>query len=277
MLSTAARTTSREIDRLHVEAHLAALDPGDVQQILDELCLGLGGAADCVDALIGFALERSAGQQRVAPEQDRVERIAQLMGDDGEKIRLRLICFLGAPERVGKCIARSSDFSPRRPRSARPPKSTRREGCPTAATPILKIAPCVSDHSATLFGRPKPRRTRPGLCFRSRPRARQARVSQHRRRLSPRRWRLRATDSRGRSELSAAVPGRDCRRRDEASCLMISWLLFQCSWSGPRSVWIREKSGNPGAHSAPIRNSAFAVSASSITRSVCSTQSVSYI
>ena len=118
----------RGIDRLNIEAHLAALDPRDVQQILDELCLCLGAAKDRVDPLLGLALERSAGHQRVAPEQDRVERIAQFMGDHGEKIRLRLICRFGLLERIRKCSARSSNLSPCRPPSAQSPGSTRRRG-----------------------------------------------------------------------------------------------------------------------------------------------------
>ncbi len=100
-------------DRLDVKAHLTTLDPGDVQQILDQLRLGLGGAEDCAHALFNSALECSAGEQRVAPEQDRVEGVAQFVGDYRQKIRFRLICLLGIVKRRRKYVARSSNFSPR--------------------------------------------------------------------------------------------------------------------------------------------------------------------
>jgi hypothetical protein len=55
---------------LDVKSHLATFDAGDVQEILDELRLGFGGATDCIDALIDLAFERSGREQRIAPEQD---------------------------------------------------------------------------------------------------------------------------------------------------------------------------------------------------------------
>jgi len=83
-----------EVDRLHVEAQLAARDARDVEEVLDELRLGLGVALDHLEGVRRGVVVQPATPQQPGPAQHGRERRPELVGDVGEEIVLRAVRFL---------------------------------------------------------------------------------------------------------------------------------------------------------------------------------------
>jgi hypothetical protein len=54
-------------ERVDVELELASHDPREIQQIVDELCLGPGVSLDGLDGTRGLLLTHVSGDQQVGP------------------------------------------------------------------------------------------------------------------------------------------------------------------------------------------------------------------
>ncbi len=79
-----------EEDALDLDGHLAGLDAGDVQQVVDhrQQVAGVGVDARQLVRLGGVDGARDAFEHQVRVAHDGVERCAQLVGDVGEELRL---------------------------------------------------------------------------------------------------------------------------------------------------------------------------------------------
>ena len=90
-----------EVDRADVEPHLARDDARDVEQVVDQLDLGVGIA---LDGLQGPGQLRLApdlsGAHHARPAVHRVQRRAQLVREHGEELLLRAVGRLGGGARL---------------------------------------------------------------------------------------------------------------------------------------------------------------------------------
>ena len=91
----------RQRDGTDVEAHLACDDPGDVEEVRDELVLGQGVPVDGVCAPAhGLRLHVLAAED-VRPAHDGVQRRAQLVGEGGQELVLDPVGLLRLPRALG--------------------------------------------------------------------------------------------------------------------------------------------------------------------------------
>ena len=91
----------REIHLADVEAHLARDDARDVEQVVDQLDLGVGIALDDLERAgrRGLALDLS-GTQHARPAVDRIQRRTELVRQDRQKLIFRAVRRLGGRPRV---------------------------------------------------------------------------------------------------------------------------------------------------------------------------------
>ena len=93
--SIAAAMTPASSTRLQVQPQLARLDPAHVEQVLDQLHLGIGVARDRRQRLRLAARVDQAALQHVRPAEDRAQRGAQLVRDRRQELVLRVARALG--------------------------------------------------------------------------------------------------------------------------------------------------------------------------------------
>jgi len=101
----AAQRAEQLLDRefRRVELHLAGLDLGEVEQVLDQLGEALGRLGDEVELAHLLVVHRTVGalEQEARERADRVERRAELVAHVGEEAALGLV---GAAQEVGALL-----------------------------------------------------------------------------------------------------------------------------------------------------------------------------
>ncbi len=83
------------VDGAHLDLELSGDDPGDVEQILDELRLRGGVALDGLQGAAARGLVELAHAEQARPAQDGVERGAQLVRERGQELVLDPVDALG--------------------------------------------------------------------------------------------------------------------------------------------------------------------------------------
>ena len=87
----------RQLDRLHVQAHFARDDPGDIENVLHHLREGGGIPLDGLECSLEFVRCQHAGAQHPRVPEDRIERRAQLVRQGREELVLEAI----GPSNIG--------------------------------------------------------------------------------------------------------------------------------------------------------------------------------
>ena len=82
-------------------------DPGDVEQVLDELGLDLGVAVDGVEALLDVLVVELARAEQSRPADDGVERRPQLVRERGEELVLHPAGRLGLGSRILRALVQA--------------------------------------------------------------------------------------------------------------------------------------------------------------------------
>jgi hypothetical protein len=88
-----------QVERLDREQQLAAHDPRNVEQVLDQLRLRARGAVDRLDRFLMVLLVERAREQEMRPADDRVHGRAQLVREIGEELVLELGRLFGLAAR----------------------------------------------------------------------------------------------------------------------------------------------------------------------------------
>ena len=84
-----------QVDGVDIEPKPAGDDAVDVEDVLDELFLRVGVAADRVDGLALLGLAQVAAAKEVGPAGDRVERRSKLVGEMRQELVFRAVRGLG--------------------------------------------------------------------------------------------------------------------------------------------------------------------------------------
>ena len=123
--------TAAEIHLADVEQQLAGGDARDVEQVLDQLRLGVRVAIDALERVLASLRRQLAAPQQVHPADDGVERRAELVRERGEELVLQAVGLLLALEQLGALALRRSISS-----------SMRLNAC--TSTPISSRVGCVA-------------------------------------------------------------------------------------------------------------------------------------
>ncbi len=117
-----------EVDVLEVQLHLAGLDLGDVEDVVDHRQQMLAGGADLLQVgdLLAAALKLGILEQDLAVAEHRVERGAQLVAHLGQEVGLGAVGALGFVLGDGQLLHVSAGGG-RSPAAARTGESTTRE------------------------------------------------------------------------------------------------------------------------------------------------------
>ena len=86
--------------------HLAVGDAGQVEEVIDQPGLELDVAADHGNVGADFRRDVGIGFHRARRHQDRIQRRAQFVTEDGEEAVLRRVCALRVGQRVAQFVAR---------------------------------------------------------------------------------------------------------------------------------------------------------------------------